>query len=274
LTLLREHLGDDAPQTDSGLWQMLQRLGITFTRGRTFTLSPDEHFEAKQAFIGTAEARTEAPETNKSVRPCRERLLYLDELTYELPPTIAQSWSPQGVQPQVHRGACRPNRGRLLGAMDARTGRLFYRQVESVSREVHLDLYEEMCQAYPDTRLWVVQDNTPVHFHEDVLGELEAQIWPRAHSGFEYVRPGHWADPLPAAARDGDLAVQVVPLPTYASWLNPIERLWRWLKQDVLHMHPFDEDWGKLQATVQSFLERLTSGSRQLLRYTGLLSGT
>jgi transposase len=70
------------------------------------------------------------------------------------------------------------------------------------------------------------------------------------------------------------LAVQVVPLPTYASWLNPIERLWRWLKQDVLHMHPFGEDWSELQATVQSFLERLTSGSRQLLRYTGLLSGT
>jgi hypothetical protein len=121
--------------------------------------------------------------------------------------------------------------------------------------------------------------------YEDVLGELEVQkamphrLWPRAHSGFEYVRPGHWADPLPAAARDGDLAVQVVPLPTYASWLNPLgdvfspKRLWRWLKQDVLHMHPFDEDWDELQATVQSFLERLTSGSRQLLRYTGLLSG-
>jgi hypothetical protein len=174
--------------------------------------------------------------------------------------------------------------------MDARTGRLFYRQVESVSREVHLDLYDESgcdirtCTAYPDTRLWVVQDNTPVHFHKDVLGNLEAQkamshrLWPRAHPGFEYVRPGHWSDPRAAAARDGDLAVQVVPLPTYASWLNPLgdvlspERLWRWLKQDVLHMHPFGENWRELQAAVQSFLERLTSGSRDLLRYTGLLS--
>ncbi|MBK9008807.1 MAG: transposase [Anaerolineae bacterium] len=32
-------------------------------------------------------------------------------------------------------------------------------------------------------------------------------------------------------------AQQLTPLlfPTYASWLNPIEKLWKWLKQEVLH---------------------------------------
>jgi hypothetical protein len=31
--------------------------------------------------------------------------------------------------------------------------------------------------------------------------------------------------------------LQSVWLPTYAPWLNPIEKLWRWLRQDVLKMH-------------------------------------
>jgi len=31
----------------------------------------------------------------------------------------------------------------------------------------------------------------------------------------------------------------LVPLPTYGSWTGPIERLWRWLKQEVLHLHSY-----------------------------------
>jgi len=31
--LLREHLGEEAPETDAGLSRMLDRLGITYSRG-------------------------------------------------------------------------------------------------------------------------------------------------------------------------------------------------------------------------------------------------
>ncbi|MBE2197018.1 MAG: transposase, partial [Anaerolinea sp.] len=31
-------------------------------------------------------------------------------------------------------------------------------------------------------------------------------------------------------------------LPTYASWLNPIEKLWRWLRADVLYNHDLAHD--------------------------------
>jgi hypothetical protein len=55
-----------------------------------------------------------------------------------------------------------------------------------------------------------------------VLQELEPQVWPRAHPAFEYPIPGHWPDPTDAALSSGDLPVQVVPLPTYASWLMAI----------------------------------------------------
>jgi hypothetical protein len=279
LEMLREHLGEKAPETDSGTWHMLDRLGLTHTRGQGYALSPDEQFEAKRAFIDGVCMRSSADESEadpeKSPKQGTEdRLFYLDELTYELHPTIENEWSLAGEQPTARRGTCGQREGRLLAAMDAESGQLFYRQKQSVNRTDLTDLYREMascCETNGNAqRLWVVQDNAPFHFHADVLGELEAQVWPRAHPEFEYPLPSQWPDPTDAALSGGGLPVQLVPLPTYASWLNPIERLWRWLKQEVLHLHPYVADWKRLKRGVRSFLERFTEGSIALLRYTGV----
>jgi hypothetical protein len=294
LALLREQLGEKAPETDAGTWQMLDRLEVTHTRGEGYALSPDEQFEAKRAFIEGVRMRseTEESEPEKSEAEAEEgperpvesgesgstssdsdptgRLFYLDELTYELHPTIASEWSPAGKQPTRRRGTCGQKEGRLLAAMDAKSGRVFYRQKQSVGRTDLTDLYRKMSSAFEGKRLWVVQDNAPFHFHADVLQELEAQVWPRAHPAFEYPLPSQWPDPTEAASAEGELPVQIVPLPTYASWLNPIERLWRWLKQEVLHLHPYAADWKKLKQGVRSFLNRFVEGSEALLSYTGL----
>lgn len=282
LELLREQLGERAPETDAGTWQMLDRLGLSHTRGQGYALSPDEQFEAKRAFIDGIRTRFESDGTEKPEKRPTDRLFYLDELTYDLHPTIDSEWSLAGDQPTAERGTCGQREGRLLSAMDAESGRLFYRQKQSVGRTDLVDLYREMTKACRTeaceedsraVRLWVVQDNAPFHFHADVLRELEPQVWPRAHPAFEYPLPAQWPDPTEAALSDGALPVQVVPLPTYASWLNPIERLWRWLKQEVLHLHPFAANWKKLKRGVQSFLERFTEGSEALLCYTGVSGG-
>ena len=64
---------------------------------------------------------------------------------------------------------------------------------------------------------------------------------------------------------------RILELPTYASWLNPIEKLWRWLQQDVLHLHRLCDDWQALKLAFANFLDGLTDGSLELLRYVGLL---
>ena len=98
-------------------------------------------------------------------------------------------------------------------------------------------------RAYPEAeRLWVVQDNWPVHRHDEVAAALKR--WPR---------------------------IEPVWLPTYAPWLNPIEKLWRRLRQSVLKLHRLAGDWAKLRQRVNEFLGQFGAGSEDLLRYVGLL---
>ncbi len=120
--------------------------------------------------------------------------------------------------------------------------------------------------AYPQAQtIYLVQDNWPVHFHADVLATLQPQTTP-----FPWHRPAHWSTAPSAHARQLNLPIQLRPLPTYASWTNPIEKLWRWLKQEVVHLHRLADEWVELQHRVDAFLEQFGRGSPELLRYVGL----
>jgi transposase len=65
--------------------------------------------------------------------------------------------------------------------------------------------------------------------------------------------------------------IEPVWLPTYSPWLNPIEKLWRRLRQDVLKMHRLAEDWEELLRRVRACLDVFADCSQDLLHYVGLL---
>ena len=109
-----------------------------------------------------------------------------------------------------------------------------------------------------------------MHRHPDLVVALEPQEspfptylfanWPTAPHTRAIERWGHL-----------HLPIQLVPLPTYASWTNPIEKLWRKLKQDLLHLHRLADDLAGLRATVDAWLAQFAAGSPDLLRYVGRL---
>lgn len=250
-------------ETESGMWQLLDRLGFSWTKGRHFTESPDPLFDEKKAYLDQIQNRA---------RMCDDLvLLYLDELIYYRHPTLANDWSQRGKQPTVTRqaGSKYSSSSHVLGAVNQASGRLHYTNTTQMSRWSLVSLYEELAHTYPDAaEIIVVQDNLPVHFHKDVLAQLERQTWP-----FDFYHPANWPDPSEAAEHDGELPIQIVALPTYSSWLNPIERLWRWLKNKVLHMHSFADAWDKLQDKVTSVLSKFTRPSPELLQHIGLSGG-
>ena len=51
---------------------------------------------------------------------------------------------------------------------------------------------------------------------------------------------------------------------------NPIEKLWRWLRQAVLKLHRLTGEWSALRQRVRAFLDQFATESHALLHYVGL----
>ena len=250
--------------TDSGLSQLLGRLDIHHKRARDYVHSPDPFYEAKLAEIRTLQARL-------AEAGSLERLLYLDELTYYRHPSLGYAYEEAGsARPLARRSLASNTATRVVATLDALSGRVLFHCGAKVGIAQLVQFYQQVRQAYPTVqRLWIVQDNWPIHFHPDVLLALEPQRTP-----FAFPRPASWSDQASAAARrrwgDLHLPIQLVLLPTYASWCNPIEKLWRKLKQEVLHLHRLADDLTALRRLVTDFLQQFAAGSVDLLRYVGL----
>lgn len=246
----------------SGVCRLLQRLGVSYKRARAYVHSPDQDYAAKRSLIELARLRAQyAPE--------QYRLLYLDEMSYFRQPTLARDYESVGHrQPLAYQSYRSNTRQRVLGALDAHTGQVHFQQARRITLAALNRFYRDLCAAYPAAEvLYVVLDNWPVHFHPQVLAHLVPQSWP-----FAWVVPGNWfAASARAVPPQERLPIQLLPLPTYASWLNPIEKLWRWLRQDLLHLHRQRDDWQALKQRVVGFLDGFTNGSARLLRYVGLL---
>jgi hypothetical protein len=250
-----------ADYTPSGVWRLLERLRVHWKRGRDYIHSPDPDYAAKRQYLADRVAAVQAA-------PARLVLLYGDELTYYRQPTLAAAYGAAGPTQPLARRSYRTNTAtRVVGALNALTGRVSVLQASRIGVRALLQFYEQLCREYAAAeRLYLVVDNWPIHFLPDVLAALEPQDWP-----WPWVRsPGVTDTPSPMARRL-HLPIQLVCLPTYASWLNPIEKLWRLLKQQVLHLHPWAGDLPTLRQEVLACLTQFADGSDDLLRYVGLL---
>ena len=201
-----------------------------------FIHSPDPDYRRKWKTI--LQAFTDAVS-----HPEEAVIVFLDEFSYYRQPTLACAYHSTGKNLPYALQVARSNtRTRLLAVLNGLTGKVTYLQRSKIGSLALQDFYTPLRAAYPDAkRIYVVQDNWPVHKLPEVLQSMQ----------------------------DHDLTPLF--LPTYASWLNPIEKLWRWLKQDVLHLHKLAGDLEALRTQVRNFLDSFALGSDPLLRYVGLL---
>ena len=243
----------------SGIWRVLKTMGLRRKRGRDHLHSPDPAYQEKVAHLRTILARVTA-------QPDTTVLLFLDEVTYYRQPSLASAYAPVGrPEPRAERSHTSDSKSRVVGALDAATGRVVAHQQAQIGVPALIRFYRSLVAAYPDRQIYLVLDNWPVHFHPDVLAALEPQLSP-----FPFFRPRSWPDEPSPKAKRLNLPIQLVTLPTYSPWLNPIEKLWRKLKQDVLHLHRSANDFNALKRLVLDFLARFDTPSPDLLRYVGL----
>ncbi len=219
----------------SGLWRVLKRLGIGFRQSWEFNVSPDPFTREKLAWIA------EVCQLGQQ-KPEEVVVLWLDELTVYLSPSIAPTWSDkQGRARKAYQASNEETYRRIVATLDHVSGQVRYHLRQKVGVTALRHFYAYLRRQYPDAQqIFVIQDCCPTPFHDEVCAAAD-----RAK-------------------------ITMVPLPTYSSWRNYIEQLWRWLKQDVIHMHPWTQDWQALEDAIREFLNQFRQPNTDLLRYVGL----
>ena len=168
--------------------------------------------------------------------------VYQDECSFYRQPTQGWLWHSMGRRQPKMRWSNKANTlVRVAGALNPVSGQLHYLMAPKIRTTVLSRFLLGLAKEYPRAkRIYVVMDNWPVHFNPKVLEKLKA-----------------------------DPRIELVRLPTYAPWLNPIEKLWRLLRQKLTHAHPYCDDFDLFKVRIQELLATLPN-ENALLQYVGL----
>jgi transposase len=219
-----------------GICKLLRRLKVVYKRGRASVHSPDLAYDQKLAVIAQARARSQAD-------PQRFPFLYEDEMSYEQRPRVSRAYAQRGRTVKVARQGAQANYRRIAGSIDVNSGAVIARQRSRFNVKEMYRYFRLVEKHYPQAeRVTIALDNWPVHFHAYVREEL-----------------------LKRQSR-----IELLPLPTYAPWTNPTEKLWLLLYKDVLNQHEFGADWSGLKQAVTQWFDDRQQGSQDLLYSVGL----
>lgn len=210
------------------LWRYLRRLAWRWSRPVPRIASPDPRYAAKARYLRCLRAQA---------RQAQIHLYYADEMDVELLPTISGRWMRRGQQTQVATpgqnakqyvyGAVHYTRGDLCWLSWAHKDNAGFR---------HL-LAQLLAHHRRDARrIVVVVDNYRIHRAQPV------RAWLQQHRR----------------------RIRLYFLPTYAPRLNPIERVWRYVRRNVTDNY-FFRTLRHLQTSVEAFLSQLARSPATLL---------
>jgi transposase len=137
-------------------------------------------------------------------------IVFTDEVTLQLNPTLSRKWGIRGHQTQVTAWAGNHQKTHIFGAMDPVRGKVYRHFAQTINGLHFVKLLELLLKRYPRKRLVVVADNA---------------IWHKS----KILKPF-----LKLHKR-----LSIFFLPTRSPDMNPIELLWKLLRQQVTHNHFF-----------------------------------
>lgn len=165
-------------------------------------------------------------------------LLFGDEASFAQWGSLGYTWAPRGQQPEVRTGGRR--RGyKVWGLVDWFSAQLFYYGQEGRLNATGYIEFLKQILAQTTQPLIIVQDGAPYH---------------TAKQTREWVAQN--------AAR-----VQVVQLPSYSPEYNPIEHVWRYVKEGT--HNTYFATFAELQQRVEQRLQELQRDGGRTLRLLG-----
>ena len=231
---LRQALAWLAGYTPSGVSRALRRVKVSRQRGRLRLHSPDLAYDHKLRWVDHARTLALLPAR-------RVTFLYGDEMSFYRQPTLAPAFAPRTQAPLAALAAGANTVYRVCGALDWATGQLTSIAHSKIGVCNLQRFLRKLRRTYADRTLVLAWDNWPIHQHEAVLQTA------------------------------AELEIHLLWLPTYAPWTNPIEKVWRKLRQELLHHHRYAERWPDLRQRVRAWLDQYARPAPALLHYVGEL---
>jgi transposase len=181
--------------TPSGMTRVLRRLGYRFKKAKLVPGKADP--EAQKAWV-------EAYEKSRENQADGDAVLFMDAVHPQHNPVIGCGWIKQGKDYPIRSNTGR-RRLNINGVIDLETMGAQIRFDDTIDAASTIALFEQVERAYPDKgRIFVYCDNARYYRAKAVTAYLETS------------------------------RIRLCFLPPYSPNLNPIERLWKFFKRNVL----------------------------------------
>ncbi len=206
------------------LWRLLAEVGLSFQRTRSWKASPDPDYEAKAARV--LELYNAAPFDGP--------VISFDQMgPISLKPIQGASWRPRKLSERLRATYNRRHGIRyIFGALDVHRDRLYARMRPRRAGSDVLGFMRTIRMVYPARqKLYWIQDNLSANWTPDIRAFADAN------------------------------RIELVPTPTYASYLNRIESHFRPIQEFVFNNTDYP-NWDTAQRAVANYITHRNGADR------------
>jgi hypothetical protein len=205
LKCIKDCLLRDLKICSSTVWKTLKRLGINLKRSALRQRSPDPAYYEKLKII--EDFKKEA-----IVHPDKMVIIPEDEASLHRIPSLARTYAEKGSCPPLQGQGVSDETRTIFGAVNGLTGETFFMEALTGCDTNYIKFLEQIISLNPGRKIGLITDNWGVHF---------------SHASKNFYE-------------EHKECLCVLRLPTYAPFLNPEEKIWKDMRKNVTHNHPYN----------------------------------
>jgi transposase len=208
--------------------QLLKNMGFSYQKARFVS----DHLDEKKRQQWLEKTWPEIYQTARNKNAC---ILFGDEASFPQWGTLSYTWAKKGQQPTVKTSGIRKGY-KVFGLIDYSTGKFFYKcQEERLNSQSYIQFLQEVIEK-TNQHIILIQDGATYHTS-------------KATKTFFEQHQEH---------------LTVYQLPSYSPDYNPIEKLWKKIKEKGIHLHYFPT-YENLKMKVQQSLEIFEDAPQEVL---------
>jgi len=166
----------------------------------------------------------------------RAVVLFEDEMTAQLTPTLTRMWGLKTHQPEPGMWIGTRQKTHVFGALDAKNGRFLSMQAQWINAGSFIRFLRKVAKVYKGRKIMLILDNARWHKAKKVQTYLDGS------------------------------AIALVFLPPYCPKMNPVEKVWKLFRKSVTHNY-FHETLVRMVWATANFFRSLRKEKCRFLFY-------